>query len=122
MRKKKEKTAEMLQELATQKPINEETKAKMIDTSAATEEQCKLLNEECQSLRRQLAGVKGENTKLKATLQEMQKLNAKLRDDLQEMGIALSQIDKQRNEFLAKLKAFNEMPWYKKISYKYRKF
>lgn len=121
MRKKKEQTTEMLQELATQKPMSEETKAKMIDTSAAMDEQCKLLNEECQSLRRQLAGVKGENTKLKASLQEMQKLNAKLRDDLQEMGIALTQIDKQRDEFLKRLKEFNNMPWYKKISYKYRK-
>lgn len=119
--KKKKETKEMLAELAEQKPISAEAKAKMIDTSAATGEQCKLLNEECQSLRRQLAGVKGENTKLKASLKEMQKLNEKQQSDLQEMSIALSQIDKQRNEFLAKLKAFNEMPWYKKISYKYRK-
>lgn len=114
MRKKKE-TKEMLAELAEQKPISDEAKAKMIDTSASVEEQCKLLCEECKSLRRQLAGVKGENTKLKASLQEMQKLNAKQQSDLQEMSAMLECVDKQRNELLKKLEAFNNMPWYKKI-------
>ena len=118
MRKKKE-TKEMLAELAEQKPISAEAKAKMIDTSAATGEQCKLLNEECQSLRRQLAGVKGENTKLKASLKEMQKLNEKQQSDLQEISAILECVDKQRNELLKKLEAFNRMPWYKKMSYKY---